>query len=293
MFRIMKRPYPSTPAAVALLALLVAACGDLDPFGPCAPGEAEECACAGGRASVRVCRFDGLWSSCLCGPGEQSGVDPGALPRDAGAAAQGGGSVALDGGPAPDGGLVAADGGSAADGGRADGGGTIVDAGSISDGGGADAGAARDGGIDAGVRPDAGADGGTVTYRAFAAPAALDRIFIAKADRREDRCTALVLVSPSMGTRYSVTAPAGWAAQSAFMTDRAADCDPPPRTPSGRLVSARDATGVVSFELPPNGRVYPCELDVAVTLRFRPQPSWGPATDDVRAQRLSVEGACP
>jgi hypothetical protein len=268
------------PFALAGVALTLAACGDLDPFGPCVSGASEACSCAGGRESVRVCRFDGLWSSCLCGPGEGGGVDPGAFPRDAGVSDAG---AAVDAGAGADAGIVA-DGGGSFDAGVAvlDGGGS-VDAGIRQDAGVADAGVA-----DAGVRPDGGVD----EYRAVAVIGGLDRLFITKTNRRDNRCTALLLVSPSMMVRFNVSTPAGWSLSSAFMTDRASDCDAP-RTPAGRIASARDATGTVSFEPPASGATFPCTVDVTATLRFRPQPSWGPAVDDLRAQAIRVEGACP
>lgn len=263
------------PFALAGIALTFAACGDLEPFGPCVSGASEACSCAGGRESVRVCRFDGLWSSCLCGPGEGGGIDPGASPRDAGAIDAG---AAADAGAGVDAGIVG-DGGGSFDAGVAvfDGGGSI------------DAGIRQDAGVaDAGVRPDGGVD----EYRAFGVSGGLDRLFITKTNRRDNRCTALLLVSPSMMVRFNVSTPAPWSLSSAFMTDRASDCDAP-RTPAGRIASARDATGTVSFEPPASGATFPCTVDVTATLRFRPQPSWGPAVDDLRAHAIRVEGVCP
>jgi len=261
-------------AFVIVSALVVASCGDLRPLdAPCTPPETQSCECPGALASVSVCRFNGTFSACLCGGASQPDApfDPSSTGADGGLA-DAGVPVANDGGAGfLDAGATPSDGGTSA-----------VDAG-VRDGG------VRDGGT---IAVDGGAS--RVTYRAYLAATALDRIFLYKADTSRNLCTVLILVSPSEQRGLDIFTPTGWATERGYMTDRASDCTPPPAAPQGRFVSLASGNGTVLWEANPNGTTYPCTLDVRATVRPEGGMGWPPRVDTLEATNVRVENVmCP
>lgn len=62
-------------SAVALLSLLLAACGS-DPEPTCgAPGATSACLCSGGVPGSQSCRADGTWNACQCAPTADTSAD--------------------------------------------------------------------------------------------------------------------------------------------------------------------------------------------------------------------------
>lgn len=282
-------------AARLLSPLLVlaglSACTELAPEGPCEPGFSEPCACSGARESVRVCRFDGRFSACLC-PGEPN-VDPGSLTGDGGAVADAG--LSSDAGAASDAG-VSADAGLFPDAGAPD------DAGVVPDGGRVDAGLVRDGGAavdagvgrDGGVLVDGGVDGGVQPLRAFALATALNRIVIARPQSARNLCTLVTLVQGGGNSppAFPLGLPMGWSLERVLQTDRASDCTSL-GTPPNRVTRGTDGTGSVAFE-ENSASGLPCFVDVDLMLNFRRAPNWADGQLRMLGTRVPVQDAnCP
>lgn len=211
--------------------------------------------------------------ACVAGTGSSggsgSGTGPGASATSAAqtSAETGEGSV----GPDPD-----------------DSGGTTVTVATTSDGGGTtDGGATTDG--------SSGTDGGSTTgegnvvYTAEALVGALDRIRIFKEDLDADRCTWIVLVSPSIGGAYAVTTPEGWGVEQIDISDVGATCGS--RSPGMfGAEAATAATGSIELgAIGPTG-VYPCDVTVNVTAEFAGVLPGIPASDVLDAVQIPVDG---
>ncbi len=101
-----------------------------------------------------------------------------------------------------------------------------------------------------------------VTYTAQALPGGLDHIEIFKADFVNDRCVHLHLASPTDTTPFpDIVAPATWTVRSADRSSGASDCNfKSGRTPTSSAAGKGEVTWL------PTAQVYPCALDLDVTL---------------------------
>jgi hypothetical protein len=125
-----------------------------------------------------------------------------------------------------------------------------------------------------------------VVYSAIAVPGGLDRIRIFKSNFDDDLCTRLTLVWPSEGgAPWQVDTPPMWGVEGADLTEGAAGCEGPM---PGFGEPATGATGSVTFGM--MGQVFPCEIDVDVTLDFAGAMAPLPMSDTMAAMGIAVEG---
>ncbi len=142
-----------------------------------------------------------------------------------------------------------------------------------------------------------GSSGGSSTgsddnavYTAVAIPGGLDRIRVHKANLDDDLCTWMVLVAPAMPAMFpAVTTPMGWSVESAAINDSADSCEAQTPAMFG-ADAATDAEGAVAFGRNGAGGVYPCTLDVDVTLQFAPMLPGVPSSATMSAIEIDVSG---
>lgn len=127
---------------------------------------------------------------------------------------------------------------------------------------------------------------GVLEVRAFAVPGGLDRIWILAADAVAGTCTGAVLVWPAnLGAGPSL--PDGWGWQAAWISDELTDCDAPGQ--GFAAVEATSSSGEIGWAGAPEP--YPCAIDIDVQLDFVGAPAWVPASQDLAAAGVAVEGA--
>ncbi|WP_437825975.1 hypothetical protein [Sorangium sp. So ce1153] len=128
-----------------------------------------------------------------------------------------------------------------------------------------------------------------VDYAASYWPGGLDHIIVYKADPEADRCVMLFADAPVEGAPegFNVALPTPWGVSRVERTDRAADCTPGTLSPTGKVVNAMGASGVLTWEIE-TAATLPCSLGLNVTVTFPDEP----ATVVLRATDLEVEGGC-
>lgn len=122
------------------------------------------------------------------------------------------------------------------------------------------------------------------TYEAYwGPPAALDRIYVSKADPALDVCFQMELVHPTSTTAYAVLMPQQWAVQGLSVRKGATFCGGSPFTPDS--VQATSANGSIDFQ----GDL-PCALDLAFDATFPQTAPWVPASASFNAAQVPVKG---
>ncbi|MCB9701822.1 MAG: hypothetical protein H6711_08020 [Myxococcales bacterium] len=135
---------------------------------------------------------------------------------------------------------------------------------------------------------DSTTGGGAVEYHAFVLIGGLDRVVVRKLDDDAGRCTELRLYSPVDVAMWPIMTPKLWQVEAASISDQVAPCltNDPLDTP----VWATNGAGVVDWPpLDPN-MIFPCEIDVDVTLDFDDPQPWVPAADAMQVMGLAVDG---
>jgi len=129
-----------------------------------------------------------------------------------------------------------------------------------------------------------------IDYTAIAIPGGLDRVRINKANLDEDRCTWVVLVSPPIPGQYpGVTLPAAWSVESISINDVADACSSGNPAMFGSE-AALDADGTLTFGDLGEVGIYPCTVDVDLTMDFQGILPGIPPMDDMVATSIPVLG---
>ncbi|MCA9715934.1 MAG: hypothetical protein H6713_14465 [Myxococcales bacterium] len=132
---------------------------------------------------------------------------------------------------------------------------------------------------------------GDVEYFAFALIGALDRVVIRKADNDAGQCTELRMVYPGFAQpEFAVTAPGEWGVESGAIFDTLVDCLSAQPVGGGQGEWATSGAGEVSWPPLMPGDIYPCVLDVDVTLNFDQVMPWAPPSSLLQTQALAVSG---
>ncbi len=139
----------------------------------------------------------------------------------------------------------------------------------------------------------------SVSYNVCFTAGGLDRLVIAKANKRLGICTHLTLVRPATSSALDISLPYGWGVESASVSNNPADCER--GVPgSGQLVLSTRGIGAVTWD--PRGGIFPPSL-VTVDARVffqsapdggpNPLPAWVPPYSTLGINRWPVFGCGP
>jgi hypothetical protein len=120
-------------------------------------------------------------------------------------------------------------------------------------------------------------------------PAAIDRIAVIKTMPLTNQCVRVVLAHGGSPELPSIYGSDGWVVESARIKDSPGDCS---AVTSGEWATATDGVGSVTFATQPM-QLYPCQLDIDVTLSFTPVASWTPTATALLVDDLPVAGCDP
>lgn len=136
-----------------------------------------------------------------------------------------------------------------------------------------------------------------VSYNVCFSAGGLDRLVIAKANRRLGLCTRLTMVRPATSSALNISIPYGWGVESASVSNNPADCGSVPG--SGTLIVSTRGIGAVTWNtrgaFPPpwvsvDARVF---FQSAPDGGFNPLPRWVPPYSTLDVDRWPVTGCGP
>jgi len=139
---------------------------------------------------------------------------------------------------------------------------------------------------DAKCEPEADGD-----YTSFAWPGGLDHVVIAKKDTKQNVCLRIQIDYPNDFPLFPLTMPSQWGASQISLSNNAADCDDLKKPPTGAQAWAKAATGSISWP-PSKGMLYPCKIDMDVSITVDFPPPGVQANQEMKAQMIHVEGGC-
>jgi hypothetical protein len=139
----------------------------------------------------------------------------------------------------------------------------------------------------------------SIFYNVCFTAGGVDRLFIAKANKRRGLCTRMTLVRPATSSALAdISLPYGWGVESASVSNNSADCQP--GVPgSGQLIASTRGKGAVILDA--RGGIVPRLVTVDARVYFpslpdggpTPLPAWVPLYSTLGINRWPVTGCGP